>query len=209
MPKTLSHVVLLAVVTASGVARADFNDMGRTMSNIFTYSNNITTASVAYSAQQSQYRAYAGATNTAQPQHAALTATDFRPVRSGHPVVDQYLASADAGTGNGVRTIIANFDGRLRRNNLATSASLTIETATYVLDHKTLTADQEAQLLAAVNDTLANVPALATTSAADKQQMSDTLLLATALMLQYEQAGDHVTSAAIAKQMMATFGIAR
>ena len=193
MSKALRHLVVLAIVTASGAARADFNDQARTMSNIFTYSNNITTANVLYTAEKAQQRMYieGAAAIEAAHAHAAVGATDFRPARPGHPMIDQYLASVDAGTGNAVRTIVASIDGRLRRNNLATSASLVLETSTYVLDHRTLTADQEAQLFAAVNDMLAAAPALAKTSAADKQLMSDTLLLATALMIQYEQAGDH------------------
>ena len=210
MSNVLRHVVVvLAILTASSAARADFNDQARTMSNIFTYSNNITTASVAYSAQQSQYRAYTAGTNAITAQHATVDATDFRPARAGHPVIDQDLATADTTTGTCVRAIVANFDGRLRRNNLATAASLAFETATYVLDHRTLTGDQEAQLFSVVNDTLAAAPGLARASAADKQQMADTLLLATALMFQYEQANNHDTSVAIAKQMMTVFGIAR
>lgn len=199
-------LAVLAIVTASSTARADFNDMGRTMSNIYTYSNNITTANIAYSASKAQMKmGIEGAYGT----HAAVEATDFRVARPGHPLIDQYLATVDAGTASGVRAIIANFDGRLRHNNLAVSASLALETSTIVLDHRTLTGDQEAQLFTAVNDSLAAAPALGKASAADKQGMSDSLLLATALMLQYEQVGNHDASVAIARQMMTAFGIAR
>ncbi len=210
MSKLLGLIVLTAILTASGAARADFNDMGRTMSNIFTYSNNITQANVLYSAERAQQRMAIEGTAAIAQQHAALTATDFRPARPGHPSIDRWLATPDASQiGGNVRAIVDAFDRQLRRNNLAMSATLALETAVYVLDHRTFDAAQEAPLLAAVNDTIAAAPALRTMSAADKQLMSDAWLLASAVMVQYEQTGNHDASATLARQLLATFGVQR
>ncbi len=208
MTKLPAALVLSASVTASSAARADFNDMARTMSNIFTYSNNITQANVLYSAERAQQRI--AIEGTAAIEHAPLTTTDFRPARPGHPSIDRWLASpAAAGLGPNVRSIVAAFDRQLHRNNLAVSATLALETAIYVLDHRTFDAAQEAPLLAAVNDTIAAAPALHIMSAADKQQMSDAWLLASAVMVQYEQTGNHDASVALARQMLAAFGVQR
>lgn len=212
MMTSVRWIVVLAVISAGGTARADFASMGKFMSTMSGYQQSFATASNAYEAQQARYRALAGnagattGATTDKPavsdkpaapvKHLPITATDFKPAAKGHPIIDQILAENVApGERAQAKASIEQAFAQLeksgvRPNNLANSVALAIEVSMLSTNGYQGSDAAEAELLASVNDAIAANPAFKKMSAKDLQTTNDVLWLSSALMVQFIQAGD-------------------
>jgi hypothetical protein len=114
--------------------------------------------------------------------HLPLTATDFIPVRQGHPMVDQAIANLTITPEqrlqlrNGVEEMFRRVAARYRGNNLAVSVAVAYSTATLALNGFDMDPQQTRELVFSVNDKLARNPRFAAMSPAEKQNDSDGLI---------------------------------
>ena len=124
-----------------------------------------------------------------------MTATDFIPAVSGHPVVDQYLASMSLSWQQraSVRQAVDEMFGRLaqagRPNNLATSMAAAICAAIYAVNDRGMTDADSDRYLLAVNDRLGAAPRIANMSQLEKQTLSDTLVFQATMIALLHQLG--------------------
>jgi hypothetical protein len=124
--------------------------------------------------------------SAAQPnlpaRHFPITATDFVPTRPGHPIADQAIDGMSI-TPEQRQQLHAQVDEAFRRvavqfrgNNLAFAVALAYGQSVTTLNGAQMNSQQSQELVYAINDQLAQSPALATMSAQQKQDESDRLI---------------------------------
>lgn len=140
------------------------------------------------------------ATGTASPTsqtvaHLPASATDFTPGK-GRPAVEQFLN--DSGLKGEDRknirfvidTTFTEVEKQFRKNNVATGMALAIGTATEITTGNEISDDQGKKLMTDINDILGAAPSFIRKSAAEKQNMYDTLVVVSGVMLALKTAGD-------------------
>jgi hypothetical protein len=198
--------VVLTLVSMASVAAAQYRNpyTGATWNNSFSRNldmfssmqQNFMRQMISAQMTKRSVAAMAGATPApAAPTPAPsaprqpLSATDFKPAAPGRPVLDAYLASLQfppdqrATLRQVIEASIAEFEKAGRKNNVAASMAVALEASVLVLrGHENSDAESKA-LLQALNDLIAVSPEWKKMSAREKQNMSDSLLLASALTL--------------------------
>jgi hypothetical protein len=118
--------------------------------------------------------------------HLPITATDFVPVRPGHPFVDQAIAGMTALTPeqrvqmrNGAEDMFRRVATQFRANNLAVSVTVAYAAASLTLNGTDMNAQQTREFVFNVNDQLARHPRFATMTPLEKQTESDRLIFQT------------------------------
>jgi len=216
---TVSAVVL--VLASAGAARAQ--------SNSYSHMLDVTsTAQLSFynemnrqnALRRSVERQYEPGSQPPAPAaaHVAIGATDFVPTAPGHPVLEQYLAgmtldpSQRAGLRQAILQVWGALEAKTRRNNLATSLGVSVAASMLVLTGKDADDAQLAEQIALVNDFLAAAPMWRGMAPPARQQISDTLLLTTSVMLIYAEVGrtdpaSKQASVAIARDLLTRLGI--
>ncbi len=121
-------------------------------------------------------------------QHLPITATDFVPVLSGHPIVDQALANMPIAPvqrvqlRNAVELMFQRVATEYRGNNLAVSIAIAYATARFTLDGSQPNAQQAREIIFGINDRLAQQPQFALMSPVEKQNNSDSLIFQSAMI---------------------------
>jgi len=125
---------------------------------------------------------------TPPPPRVSITATDFVRSANGQDLVAQLVTStnlpADQGAqlATGLNTMINQFKGAGRKDNVATAMTLLIGLSYGVLEKPGFDLSKVDDLIPAVNDALAASPQFASLGAAQRQQMYDSLLLSAAVI---------------------------
>jgi uncharacterized protein DUF6683 len=162
-------------------------------------------------------QAGAAPTNSAPVTHAAIAKTDFTPGKK-RLVVDQIIGGLTQNDQQrqalvgGMEQVFAAYEKAVRKDNVAYSvafllaASLTVQTGQQVDDA------QSQQLALAINDALANNPAFAKSSAADRQKIYESCITLGGLVLLFNEAGKQDQASAnaaklLAKQSLAMLGV--
>lgn len=146
-------------------------------------------------------------TSPATP-HAPLSATDFSRNPNGQDVVAQFVAATNLPPADGaklataLRASMAQLGGSGRKDNIATAMTLLIGLSFGVLEKPGFDISRADDMIPAVNDALAASPQFKSLSAADRQNMYDSLLLSTAMIAVVHQSGDKQASKTIARQAM-------
>lgn len=140
----------------------------------------------------------AGWTQESQPAgHLPLNLTDFTPTVSGHPVFDKIMSTTPMTTAQqaAVRHLgdatFADVARQWRPNNFAVSAAFAMSTAFHTIQGTPNNRDQIAAIAQMWNDSLAFTPYWVTMSATDRQNKSDAMIYAAALILYLRERGEH------------------
>lgn len=127
-------------------------------------------------------RSTPGAPSLPIAQHLPLTATDFVPAHSGHPVVDQAITGMPIAPEqrrqlrDAIELMFNRVATQYRGNNLAVSVAVAYSTALLTLNGAEINAQQSREFIFDVNDKLARAPQFARMSSAEKQNRSDSLI---------------------------------
>ncbi len=127
-------------------------------------------------------RSTPGAPSLPIAQHLPLTATDFVPAQSGHPVVDQAITGMPIAPEqrrqlrDAIELMFNRVATQYRGNNLAVSVAVAYSTALLTLNGAQINAQQSREFIFDVNDKLARAPQFARMSSAEKQNRSDSLI---------------------------------
>lgn len=222
--------VVLVLVSMASVAAAQYRNpyTGATWNNSFSRNldmfssmqQNFMRQMIATQSARRSVAAMAGA--TAAPAEAAptpkaprlpLSATDFKPSAPGRPVLDNYLASLQLPADQRVvlrqvlEASIVELEKESRKNNVAASMAVAIEASLLVLrGHENSDAESKA-LIQALNELIAVSAEWKKMSAREKQNMSDSLLLASALAVSLTIVGkedetSRKASVAIAEELL-------
>jgi hypothetical protein len=200
-------VVVGVVLAASGVSRAQqyrnpynnmtFNnsfsrniDMFNSMNQNFMNQMNRINESRAQLRKQLEGGQPARAPSPVRVAHQSLTATDFKPVDKGHPIIDQYVATFQIAPGDrdglkqALEMTFKSFEKDSRKNNFATSFGIAIAAAMHVANGYDIPDAETDEMVANLNDAISTSPAWKMMSARDKQTVSDGMLLYAAMMVQ-------------------------
>ena len=123
------------------------------------------------------------------------SATDFKPVLQGRPVLDAWLLQEDltaeekTAMRQGIESLLDMFAKEFRPNNLGSSVAIAIGLCVMIVDDVDLTEKNEKDLDQTMNDVIANQPGLLKLSAREKHAMSEQLLTLTAIALTFNSVG--------------------
>ncbi len=197
-------VIFLIVAASAGTSRADDLILGTAYQNPWS-----SWSAYNYKRIESQVRARtkaavnpssgaAASGNAGQP----LSATDFKRAGTGRPVLDQYIASSKL-TGRqavefraAIDATLGQMEAQVRKDNVATSMGVLIAASTYVVRGIELDDPTQDRLIAGLNDVLAADPGFAVLKAKDKQIVSDTMMVQSAVILILSTVGDANSKAA-------------
>ena len=118
-----------------------------------------------------------------------ISASDFVPVMSGHPVAEQALAGMQVTPKqrlllhNAVDETFKRLAREFRGNNLAVAMAFAYATANGTLTGTSATSQQVREAILNVNDALAQNANFTRVSAAEKQNTSDTLIFQSAMII--------------------------
>jgi|GEM_PF-4181936 len=144
---------------------------------------------------------------------APISATDFRRDPNGKDVVAQFIAQTGLPAADGqklattLRSTMTQLGAAGRRDNIATAMTLLIGLSYGVLEKPGFDPSRSDDLIPAVNDALAASPQFKSLSAADRQNMYDSLLLSAAVIAVVHQSGDRNASKSIAQQTLQQMGL--
>ena len=145
--------------------------------------------------------------------------TDFNPLDAGHPVLNQFVAGLQlapaplATMRQAIVQVWSAIEAKTRRNNLSASIGVAVAVATMVLTGKDQSDAALNEQIARINDFLAVSPLWMGMPALSKQQLSESLLLTSSLMLVYAELGksdpsSKQASLTIARDLLARVGVA-
>lgn len=216
--------IFAGILAFAGAARAQSNNpyghmlevTNQAQQNLFSEMNH------QWALKRTNETAYRNGRPAAPPPpaaHTTIAATDFVPMVAGHPLIDQYVAGLPLAPAQraGLRQTIIQLwnavEAKTRRNNLASSLGVAVAVSMLVLTGKDTEDAQLAEQIASINDLLAVSPLWLGMAHAQKQQISESLLLTTSVMLLYAQAGQtdptsKQASATIARDLLGRLGIA-
>lgn len=124
------------------------------------------------------------------------TATDFKPVLEGRPVLDAWMmleedltAEEKTAMRQGIESLLDMFAKEFRPNNLGSSLTIAIALCVMVVDDVDLTDKFQKDLEQTMNDVLASQPGLLKLSAREKHAMSEQLLTLSAIVLTFNSVG--------------------
>lgn len=130
------------------------------------------------------------------------SATDFKPVLKGRPVLDAWMqlqpdltAEEKTAMRQGIESLLEMFAKEFRPNNLGSSLTIAIGLCVMVVDDVDLTEKFQKDLEQTMNDVLANQPDLLKLSAQEKHGMSEQLLTLTAIVLLFNSVGKETKNA--------------
>ena len=127
--------------------------------------------------------------------HLPISATDFVPVRPGHPAVDQAMANMTLTPDQrlqlrkAVDEMFRLVAARYRGNNVAVAVAVAYATATLVASGADMNDRQIRELVFTINDTLARNPRYAAMSAMQKQNDADGLIFQSVVMTVLRELG--------------------
>jgi hypothetical protein len=220
----LGVLALAALLAAPGRARGQTNSYARMLDTTRTLQQNLFDEMNRANAQRAKSeKIVRGAQPPARAQrpaaHLPLAMTDFRPIDAGHPVLTQFLAGLQMAPGpratmqQAIGQVWAAMEAKVRPNNLAASLGIAVAVSTLVLTGKDESDAALAEQIARINDVIAVSPLWMGMQARGKQQLSDSLLLTTSVMLVYSEAGKtepafKQASQEIGRDILARVGVA-
>jgi hypothetical protein len=128
--------------------------------------------------------------------HAPLSVSDFRPGK-GRPTIEAFFANAklDFIAMKDLRPIVERtfvvVEGKLRKNNVASALGFVIASSMLIARNTNLDDDGLNELVATINDRLANEASFRSMSATDRQTMYDSLMLLGAVLVTMHAYGEH------------------
>jgi hypothetical protein len=198
-------VIVFIVAASAGTSRADDLILGTAYQNPWS-----SWSAYNYKRVESQVRARtkaavnpsAGAAASSNAAQRPLSATDFKRAGTGRPVLDQYMASTGL-TGRqavelraAIDAALGQIEAQVRKDNVATSMAVLIAASTYVVRGVELDDPTQDRLTAGLNDVLAADPSFNKLKAADRQLVSDTMMVQAALIVILSAVGDANSKAA-------------
>jgi hypothetical protein len=217
-------LALAALLLAPGVARSQGNSYAHMLDTTRTLQQNLFDEMNRANAQRAKAeKIVRGAQPPARSQqraaHLPLAMTDFRPTEVGHAAVNQFLdglhlaPASLATTRQAIVQVWGAIETKTRRNNLSASVGIAVAVATQVLTGNSASDAELTEQIARINDVLAVSPLWLDMPARGKQQLYDSLLLTTTMMLVYAEAGksdpaSKQASLAVARDLLARVGVA-
>lgn len=218
-------VVSCLLAPLAGVARGQSNSYAQMLDTTRTLQGNLFDEMNRVNAQRSQSDSVIrGSQASPQPRpptmaHLPLSVTDFIPVDGGHPLLDQYVDGLSlvprqrATVRRAVLQTWSAIESKTRRNNVATSIGVAVAASMLVLTGRDTDDAQMNEQIARINDFLAGSSLWFRMSRRGKQQLSDSFMLTTSVMLVFAQAGrsdlgSRQASIAIARDLLSRVGVA-
>lgn len=146
------------------------------------------------------------------PAKAPITATDFARDPNGKDVVAQFIAATNLPPADGtklataLRATMTQLGSAGRKDNVANAMTLLIGLCYGVLEKPGFDPSRADDLIPAINDALAASPQFRALTAADRQNMYDSMLLSTAIIATVHQS-DKQASKNIARQSLQQLGL--
>ena len=221
---TMGVLTLAVLLATPGVAGAQSNSYARMLDTTRTLQQNLfdemNRADAARARGEKNARGGRSAPQSQrQPSHLPLAMTDFNPLDAGHPVLNQFVAGLQlapaplATMRQAIVQVWSAIEAKTRRNNLSASIGVAVAVATMVLTGKDQSDAALNEQIARINDFLAVSPLWMGMPALSKQQLSESLLLTSSLMLVYAELGksdpsSKQASLTIARDLLARVGVA-